>query len=803
MSDQKVKNVQNWLNNTYEGNSNWVEIDADGMTGRSTVKGLIRALQIELNLSNVDGIFGKSTIIAFDTLFPNKLSPESYSTKPNITKILTGGFYCRGIDPESFTDKFNSNVEEAVKVLQNQIGIAETGKVNGKLMSSVLTTDPYTLASDGDTNIRFIQQYLNNLYENYLSVYIPTTGIVERITMEGMIKGLQCEVGATIDGIWGNDTMSKLPVIPSSKSTKKLVYLLQFALYINGYNPNGFDGAFGNGVRKAVIESQKDYKLEADGYCGRKTWAALFVSCGDTTRNANACDTRFEITDALAQKLKSDGYNIVGRYIAGGNFKELREDELLKITKNGLKAFLIYQRYDRDIKVLGPIEGGRAAVNANGAVIKHSIPENSIVYFAIDLDVYESEIEEYVKKYFVGINKYKNGKYKVGIYAPRLVCQRIMDAGLAEYCFVSDMSYGYSCNIGNKIPKNWTLDQFKEISNYYYDSTNSYEKNIDIDKVMFSENAQLVTSISTENKEYSQVNAKLYEKLDTIYELAKQFRPDGTIALWNYLVNKYFMHIDYNEPSWNVLTGLFPEWIKYVNKNINENDDFCNQTYIYDRNYNYSIKYSHLASVLSSLMYNSTEVWKPYIMGDGVTEVKVLSDETDSINFSGVETEITDLCGWAGDLIQLMGKYTSDKTGQELINSIKNSIGSEGGKFDLEDFIQDIDAVNLFKNLKSKKISLALKEYYESDNNRRMYKFIENRKFIGFLPISVTESSSDKDILKALAYRYIGKDGILDGVMVNLFTIITEYDTLDSNRWKEPTSEAWATKIIELVQKGL
>ena len=108
-----------------------------------------------------------------------------------------------------------------------------------------------------------------------------------------------------------------------------------------------------------------------------------------------------------------------------------------------------------------------------------------------------------------------------------------------------------------------------------------------------------------------------------------------------------------------------------------------------------------------------------------------------------------------------------------------------------------------FKNLKSKKISLALKEYYESDNNRRMYKFIENRKFIGFLPISVTESSSDKDILKALAYRYIGKDGILDGVMVNLFTIITEYDTLDSNRWKEPTSEARATKIIELVQKGL
>lgn len=202
-------------------------------------------------------------------------------------------------------------------------------------------------------------------------------------------------------------------------------------------------------------------------------------------------------------------------------------------------------------------------------------------------------------------------------------------------------------------------------------------------------------------------------------------------------------------------------------------------------------------------MYNSSEVWTTEISLDGVTEYKVLAASTAVIGFSGLDTQITDLCGWAGDLIQLMGNYTSNKTGQELINSIKNSIGSEGGEFDLEDFIQDIDAVNLFRDLKNKKISLVLKEYYESDNNKRMSKFIENRKFIGFLPLSVTETSSDKDILKALAHRYIGKDGILAGVMVNLFTFFTEYGKLDSNKWKEPTSEAWSTKIIELIQKGL
>lgn len=55
-------------------------------------------------------------------------------------------------------------------------------------------------------------------------------------------------------------------------------------------------------------------------------------------------------------------------------------------------------------------------------------------------------------------------KYKAGIYGPRYVCTRVSECGLANTSFVSDMSSGFSCNLGYKIPNNWAFDQFYEMN---------------------------------------------------------------------------------------------------------------------------------------------------------------------------------------------------------------------------------------------------------------------------------------------------------------------------------------------------
>ena len=59
--DIKVKETQQWLNSTYPG---VISVAEDGITGWGTVRGLIKALQIELNVA-ADGILGDATLSAF------------------------------------------------------------------------------------------------------------------------------------------------------------------------------------------------------------------------------------------------------------------------------------------------------------------------------------------------------------------------------------------------------------------------------------------------------------------------------------------------------------------------------------------------------------------------------------------------------------------------------------------------------------------------------------------------------------------------------------------------------------------
>ncbi|WP_201781742.1 peptidoglycan-binding domain-containing protein, partial [Clostridium tyrobutyricum] len=72
--------------------------------------------------------------------------------------------------------------------------------------------------------------------------------------------------------------------------------LLQYSLYCNGYNPNGFDGLYGNGLKTAIINFQQFVGLTADGYAGSQTWASLLVSTGDPNRKGTACDCSTTIT---------------------------------------------------------------------------------------------------------------------------------------------------------------------------------------------------------------------------------------------------------------------------------------------------------------------------------------------------------------------------------------------------------------------------------------------------------------------------------------------------------------------------
>lgn len=89
--------------------------------------------------------------------------------------------------------------------------------------------------------------------------------------------------GLSVDGIIGDKTRKATDnaVEKVKNNTIKLnskgnpVYVLQAALYCLGYNPNGFDGVYGNGTKTAVEKFQKEKGLSSDGVVGENTWNKL------------------------------------------------------------------------------------------------------------------------------------------------------------------------------------------------------------------------------------------------------------------------------------------------------------------------------------------------------------------------------------------------------------------------------------------------------------------------------------------------------------------------------------------------
>ena len=142
-----------------------------------------------------------------------------------------------------------------------------------------------------------------------------------------------------------------------------------------------------------------------------------------------------------------------------------------------MKYFPIYQEVGTSVGDFTESIGKLHAQRAVKAAHKWRIPE-TVVYFAVDYDALDGEVTSNIIPYFKGISENIGKGYKVGVYGSRNICKRVSDKGYAVSSFVSDMSTGFSGNLGFSIPENWNYDQFHEIKNY--------KTKWDLDKVAYA-----------------------------------------------------------------------------------------------------------------------------------------------------------------------------------------------------------------------------------------------------------------------------------------------------------------------------
>jgi len=469
--DERVLETQQWLNRTYKGVPGYIPAEENGRTSGYVFNSLITALQIELGITSPVPSFGPTTKNKF-----KPLSKQAGEGSPkNIYYILQGSFWCKGYSPGGFTGQFLDGTERAVKEFQKDAGLSPTGVVDAKLMAVIMNTDGFRLSSQGRASVRFVQQQLNANYGHHFD-YIPTDGIYERKTNKALIYALQVEIGlsAVANGNFGPTTSDQCPTLSPGNAPVKTTKVLQYALACNGeeYDTLTYDGVYNARVATAVGLFQSFMTLKNTGVADMPTIKQLLTSNGDTNRKAVACDASTIIDREKAYTLVENGYKIIGRYLTGTvggvRSKAMTTEELEIIFDNGLRVFPIYQDggYYAEYFVKG--KGTTDANKAIQAAKKLGFPKGTAIYFAVDFDAYDYQVDSLILPYMAEVRSVfdADGSYEVGIYGARNTCIKCQNdpSVRSKYSFVSNMSTGFSGNLGFPMPTNWSFGQFYELT---------------------------------------------------------------------------------------------------------------------------------------------------------------------------------------------------------------------------------------------------------------------------------------------------------------------------------------------------
>lgn len=762
--DEMVKRTQVYLNAMYGGNSGYEVIPENGITGWTTIYALTRALQIELGITATADSFGPTTISKFNSKFPNGIKQQNSSdtTENNIYAIIQGALWCKGYSTGAtgITKHFYSGTGGAVKKMKEDAGLTNTDStVTLAVMKALLSMNQYVTLTlrGGNEKIRQIQQHFNNKYIDYIGL-APCDGVYGREMNQAMIKVLQAIEKFSVSeatGYFGEGTKNRLPMLPS-KTNEEAIYLFRAALCCNGYDVL-LSTTWDTALENKIDEFQKDMLLTRTKKADTNTWMALLVSRGNTDRSSNGCDTRFEMTQDRLNILKANGYEVIGRYLTGGSFKELREGEVERIISNGMKLFPIFQESGANLEYFTSARGKIDAEKSTKAARKYGIPKDSIIYFAVDTDPLDGDITGKILPYFKSLSENFDPEYKIGVYGTRNVCTQVCNKGFAETSFVSDMSYGFSGNMGFKIPQKWNLDQYYEIK------VSESGWDFDLDKTMYSGRFPLVSKVEHSSYERPEIPTVKEPSINTLIDDIKNLESmyvtyyeknvgsttNPSIVTPNVVVNgitNFLRGEEYEGWQWFFTTGhaVDEAFSNYVKKNNAE-----------------------LYSRLKPYIRKETSKEKRFLLSDGNIGLIDLSHMAATIEaYLGTGLPPSFWAGWGGDLATGMSDTTinyenKNKDGFEIykdkdLQTIANmTIGKNTLTCNYSDFCCDFDAYAIQKKIRSytdetdyHRFSKALSWYYTAEYAKRFEQIFDEigcSKTLGGLKAAVYDKMTGVD----------------------------------------------------------
>ncbi|GGK38447.1 hypothetical protein GCM10010124_34150 [Pilimelia terevasa] len=470
--DDMVLRAQRWLNATYAGRVNWKPVPEDGRTGQPTVEALVRALQYEVGLdpTQVNGNFGPTTF----RLVTERIGMLAAGKPANVIKIAQCGLYCKGYPGEGVSGAWGSETGRSVGALRRDMGLAEPRSTLAPTeFRALLTMDAYQLLAGGAAAVRAVQQWLNRRYaaQPWYRI-VACDGYAYRPSLAMLVSAVQRELGiAEPTGAVNAATRAALhqrPPIAVGQADGGAAGFVQ--LFLASLIFSRYDVPFGATFTAAAAAQARAFQefaaLPASGTGDAYTWASLLSANGDPGRPAHAADCSTRVTPARAAALRAAGVGVVGRYLTNATEafnKKIQPGELADLFAAGLRVFPIYQTSADSAPYFTAARGRADGAAAVAAARGYGFRSDTVIYFAVDFDVFDHQITDGVVPYFTAVRAAVDAAgapYRVGVYGVRHACSRLAAAGLTVSSFVADTAYGYTGNIGYPLPANWAFDQF-------------------------------------------------------------------------------------------------------------------------------------------------------------------------------------------------------------------------------------------------------------------------------------------------------------------------------------------------------